>query len=336
MQRERIHWIDIAKGIGIIFIIYAHVLGSHDFRHLFYSFHIPLFFFLSGIVYNPQKYISFPVFLKKSVRGLLLPYFIFAFIFFILWLIRIQPDNLFSPEIIRQFLSIFYANSNNGLMAFNNILWFLPTLFATRLLFVSIFRFFRKPKVIIFILMFFSVFGYLFSIFASNIKLPFGIETALSAVVFYGAGFLWNQSEKAKILVFKYKYYLFLPLLIIGAYISNVEFNAYGVQIDMRLSHLNNYFSFYTAAFCGIFTWISFSKILNKNSLLEKIGRNTLILFVWHPFVFIYLPVILKAIFGSSILRNIKLFIPLAYTIVSITLILFANSVYNKFVKKLS
>lgn len=204
MPKERIHWIDVARGIGIIFIIYAHVLGSHDFRYLFYSFHIPLFFFLSGIVYNHKKYINFFSFLKKSVKGLLIPYFIFAFIFYILWLIRLRAD-LFSPEGIRQFLSIFYANSNNNLMLFNDTLWFLPTLFVTRLLFAGIAKFSTKAKPVIFTLFLFSVFGYLFSIFASTIKFPFGAETSISAVVFYGLGFLYYQSEKAKLFLFRYK-----------------------------------------------------------------------------------------------------------------------------------
>jgi acyltransferase len=326
MGPQRIHWIDIAKGMGIIFIIYAHALGANDYRHLFYSFHIPLFFFLSGIVYNPQKYVNFLNLLKKTAKGLLFPYFIFAFIFFIIWLIKLKTDNLLSPEIIRQFLSIFYANSNNGLMIFNNILWFLPALFVTRILFALIYKYFEKNIILILVLIFFSIFGYLISIFGTNIKLPFGIETAISAVIFYGFGFLWNRSEKIKLLIFKYKYLLFFLLLIIGSYISNVEFQIYGHQIDMRLNHLNNYFSFYIAAFCGIFTWISFSQILNKNFVLEIIGRNTLILFVWHMFIFNYLDLYLKHIFN----QNIKLFIPIIYTTLSIISILFVNYFYNK------
>jgi fucose 4-O-acetylase-like acetyltransferase len=119
-------------------------------------------------------------------------------------------------------------------------------------------------------------------------------------------------------------------LLIIGTYVSTIDFNTYGQQIDMRLSHLNNYFSFYLAAFSGIFAWISFSVILKKNSLLEKIGRNSLILFAWHPIVFTYLAVILNAILGLSLIKNIKLFIPLIYTVISIAFILSANSFYNK------
>jgi fucose 4-O-acetylase-like acetyltransferase len=326
MKVERVHWIDIAKGIGILFIIYAHMLGSHDYRYLFYSFHIPLFFFLSGVVYNHKKYTDFITFIKKSAKGLLLPYFVFAFISFALWLMQLKDHNLFSPEVIRQFLSIFYGNSNNGLLDFNNVLWFLPTLFVIRLLFALLAKIFTKAKIMIFILAFFSVFGYLFSIYAANVKLPFGIETALSGVVFYGSGFLWNQSEKAKSLVFKYKYLLFVLLFIIGNYISTIDFNAYGAQIDMRLNHLNNYFSFYLAAFSGTFTWISFSMILNKNLLLEKLGRNSLILFAWHLPIFNYLNII----FGLNLVKKLILFIPAIYTALSISIILFINYLYNK------
>lgn len=331
MQTERVHWIDIARGIGIIFVIYGHMLGASDFRYILYSFHIPLFFFLSGVVYNPKKYVGFFYFLKKSAKGLLIPYFVFAFISFCLWFIGIKNHNLFAPDIIKQFLSIFYANSNNGLMVFNDVLWFLPTLFVTRILFALVAKYFVKTRILIFVLILFSIFGYLFSIFAPNIKLPLGAESALSAVVFYGAGFLWNNSEKAKLLLSKYKYFLFISLLIIGACVSTLGFNAYGVQIDMRLSHLNNYFSFYIAAFSGIFAWIAFSIILNKNSLLEKIGRNSLILFVWHSIVFTYFGIILNAVLNSEFIKNIKIFIPLIYTVVSITFILSANSFYNKF-----
>jgi acyltransferase len=331
MGTERIHWVDIAKGIGIIFIIYAHMLGGQDFRYLFYSFHIPLFLFLSGIVYNPEKYVNFLTYFKKTAKGLLLPYLIFALISFALWIITSKfYYSYFPKEIIKQFLSIFYANSNNNLLRFNNILWFLPMLFVTKILFALIVRLFTKTKIIISILIFFSILGYLFSIYASHIKLPLGIETALSAIVFYGFGFLWNQSQKAKIVLFKYKYFLFFSLLVIGGIISTIDFNSYGQQIDMRLNHLNSYFSFYLAAFCGTFAWISFSQILSKNSLLEIIGRNSLILFAWHFVVFAYITMVLNAILGLNVMEDVKLFIPLIYTIISIIVIFLINFLYNR------
>jgi len=200
--------------------------------------------------------------------------------------------------------------ATTGLMVFNDVLWFLPTLFVQNFVYTHC-QFFCKNQNPYFSTGALFRFWYLFSIFASNIRLPFGAETAISAVVFYGAVFLWNKSEKAKLLFSKYKYLLFVTLLIVGAFISTIDFNAYGHQIDMRLSHLNNYFAFYVAAFSGIFAWISFSMILNKNSLLEKIGRNSLILFAWHPIVFTYFGVIFNAILGLNLIRNIKLFIPI-------------------------
>lgn len=288
---------------------------------------MPFFFFLSGILHKNSG--NFIAYLKKSAKRLLVPYFIIALLAYFLWFFNLKAHNL-SPEVIRQFLSIFYGNSNNGLMAFNNILWFLPTLFATRILFTAITRFFRKTNPLLAVLFFFSFFGYLFSIFAPAIKLPFGIETALSAVVFYGAGFLWQNSDKTKGLIFKYKYLLFPVLLILGSILATIDFNIYGQQIDMRLSHLNNYFLFYINAFSGIIAWISFSMILKKNYLLEIIGKNALILFAWHPIVFIYLGKIINITLVANTVKNIKIFIPFLYTFVSISIILFINSAIKK------
>lgn len=331
MKSERIHWIDIARGIGIIFVIYAHVLGSYDFRHLIYAFHMPLFFFLSGVVYNADKYISFVSFLNKNFKHILIPYFIFAFLTFPLWLIRLENYNIFSFQILKQFLSIFYANSNNGLMAFNNILWFLPALFVTKILFGFLNNLFKNLKLLFLILLLISIFGYLVSIFLPFLKLPLGAETAITGVVFYGLGFLWFGSEKAKKIVTKNKYILFPLLLIFGGILSNIDFNYYGHQIDMRLNHLNNYFFFYISAISGIYAWISFSIILNKNRLLEILGKNSLILFVWHPIAFYYIREIQDIILDKQILQNIKMLIPAIYTFCSISVILSLNLIYKKF-----
>lgn len=56
---QRIIWIDIAKGIGIIAVIMGH-LGNIPplLSHIIYSFHISLFFLLSRVFYkdiNMQK-----------------------------------------------------------------------------------------------------------------------------------------------------------------------------------------------------------------------------------------------------------------------------------------
>lgn len=46
----RQNWIDFAKGIGIILVVWAHTGGS--FHEYIAQFHMPLFFFVSGFLYQ--------------------------------------------------------------------------------------------------------------------------------------------------------------------------------------------------------------------------------------------------------------------------------------------
>ena len=53
-KSNRILWIDAAKGIGLLCVILGH-LGVPYLSTLVYTFHMPLFFFLSGIVFSGSK-----------------------------------------------------------------------------------------------------------------------------------------------------------------------------------------------------------------------------------------------------------------------------------------
>lgn len=67
---SRLNWIDYGKGIGIIFVVYGHVIkglitpGLIDERFYYYSvnfvysFHMPLFFILFGYLFFLQNYLS--------------------------------------------------------------------------------------------------------------------------------------------------------------------------------------------------------------------------------------------------------------------------------------
>ncbi|MGN0524124.1 MAG: acyltransferase family protein [Eubacterium sp.] len=73
---KRIEWIDIAKGIGIILVVTAHTQmpsyslfdgNNNILRLLIYSFHMPLFFFLSGMCFKTDG-ITFKEFLTKKIK----------------------------------------------------------------------------------------------------------------------------------------------------------------------------------------------------------------------------------------------------------------------------
>ena len=64
-------WLDIAKIIGIFFVIYGHGGQAGSATPFIYSFHMPLFFFISGMLYRPM---TFSETLRKDLRTLVVPY----------------------------------------------------------------------------------------------------------------------------------------------------------------------------------------------------------------------------------------------------------------------
>ncbi len=72
--KNRIEWIDTAKGIGLLCVILGH-LHIPYLSAWIYTFHIPLFFFLSGCVFNGQKY-SFKEYFIRRFKSLIVPYFV--------------------------------------------------------------------------------------------------------------------------------------------------------------------------------------------------------------------------------------------------------------------
>lgn len=125
---KRIEYIDIAKGIGILLV----VLGHNDFGYispfgykLIYSFHMPLFFFLSGYFLNTS--IPFVAFLKKRFNSLLKPYF---FTIFLIYFMSLSFGKMGFSTVLQRIVKAMYAST----IYIDWVqLWFLPNLFVVSL-----------------------------------------------------------------------------------------------------------------------------------------------------------------------------------------------------------
>ena len=51
-KANRIPWLDAVKGVGIICVILGHMTIPETLRQFVFSFHMPLFFFVSGYLYH--------------------------------------------------------------------------------------------------------------------------------------------------------------------------------------------------------------------------------------------------------------------------------------------
>jgi fucose 4-O-acetylase-like acetyltransferase len=92
-MEHRKDWVDYGKGIGIILVVYAHLLSSGFHAQLkiqehfllsdsiVYSFHMPLFFFLAGLfVAQSYKKRGASAFLVNKLKYLAYPYLIWSFL----------------------------------------------------------------------------------------------------------------------------------------------------------------------------------------------------------------------------------------------------------------
>lgn len=130
---KRIEYIDIAKGIGILLVVLGHNLGIEQtapfLRRAVFSFHVPLFFFLSGLVFHLPP--SFMELLKRKFYSSMLP-FLSTIVLFYFWI------SLYSNmSLLVAFKRMLKASLYAGAWYIEWIqLWFLPHLF-----FISIFAY---------------------------------------------------------------------------------------------------------------------------------------------------------------------------------------------------
>lgn len=86
-SKQRLGWIDISKGSGMLLIMLGHAPIPEELKKAIYTFHVPLFFLLSGILFSVQKYSSFGSFFKRKFITLVVPYLSFSILNYIFWLL---------------------------------------------------------------------------------------------------------------------------------------------------------------------------------------------------------------------------------------------------------
>lgn len=128
--------IDIAKGIGIFLVVLGHVPIPMWLATPIYIFHMPLFFFLSGMFFHLNE--DRKMGLYKKIRTLIIPYFFFAIC-----------GN--TSNVLRDLLFNHTVNVKSVFTLFDGAtspLWFLVCLFGCYLLsrISSLFTWASEPK----------------------------------------------------------------------------------------------------------------------------------------------------------------------------------------------
>ena len=134
----------MAKGLGMVLVLCGHLQNDtvfsfspylQGFCRWIFSFHMPLFFIISGILFAAKGEIpELPVFFKKRFRSIMVPYILFSILYFLIILYGVFVSH--SMDVSDMFLQLWYALMMYGI----NVLWFLPALFFAEMIFAFVIK----------------------------------------------------------------------------------------------------------------------------------------------------------------------------------------------------
>lgn len=263
--KKRITWVDSLKGIAMIFIYLGHLGQNVGKTYLYvFSFHVPLFFFISGFFNKDVHELTFIKYLVKQLKNILLPYFVFCILNIVWIMIDKNEDTAYLYKLLLQ------ALNGNRVDIFAPALWFLPCLFITKMMFYILNKTIKNIWIILAIAMLISV----ARLYIHPIEF-FSISSAFGYLRYYVIGSIaLPYLKKAHSLLSINSVFFILSFLISGFvyFKGNQDF----------LSNFKHTISFEAVSMIitlfQIFFWTSFAKFLDNYDFLQKIGRNTLYL----------------------------------------------------------
>ena len=146
---SKLDWVYIAKGIGIILVAIGHFDPADEpvlwrqVRLVIYEFHMPLFFILSGYLFDRAKY-TYSALVSRKIKRLLYPFFAITLAFLILKVVAQQLVPIRYPVTIASLGDVVV----NPAGSFVPIVWFIQALFLIFLVYPLLKKALRSDYVI--------------------------------------------------------------------------------------------------------------------------------------------------------------------------------------------
>ncbi len=312
---KRVKYIDQVKGIAILLIVLGHIIPDSFLKTWIYTFHVPIFFIINGILIAKKEKVSKDINVKKCFFNILYPYFTFSVFVLIKDLLKciLIEKKFISEPLVNDFVKFFLFEGYGTL-------WFLPVMFFAEVLFLKIFKNFNYKTtryilrmsillLIILILNKLSIFKYFTKIFIS--------------LFFLSAGYLLERFKN----LFQKEINIEILLLILLIFIP---FSMLNGKVDMHYCIYNNLLLYIMISLINsILIILIFKNLKLSSKALEFFGKNSLIVMITHS----VLPVVsvssfVKKFFDNLIISNALTFI---FTLIFEVVIIFLTNKYFKF-----
>ena len=257
---------DNIKLIGILAVILGHM--NSPLSTFIFSWHMPLFFMISGFFLKLNS--SPGEFIKKDFRRLMVPYFLFAVIGLGVELIKRLVLHREQLSLVDGLKGILIEMNYEGLQShYGFVLWFLPTLFLSRLAIYFLYRHRYQSH-----LFSAAIVGAMFAL-SFFIRLPFAIDHAMNAMIWVWLGFVLFPVFQKKI----------APTISLGVAALLILYGVFAAVPSMNLAE-----KFYGNIPVNI-VWallvigvMVFSINRGCKAYFKNWSKETMLLFVFHPY----------------------------------------------------
>ena len=272
MAKERIHWIDIAKGIAILCVFIGHTMSVPEgIRDWVYFFHMPAFFFLSGYCFSNRRKIG--EFIVNKLKTIVLPIFTLGLGGSVLVALMMQFIKHEAVDWKWIFLNPIVQYGEHSL------LWYLAALFVVMLVFYGLTKLLKDNLSVLIIVSFVLGFGSYCFIKFVGATVPWSIDTALVALPFVASGYSMKKADRSAQFGKAWVLIVSFVVCIVSGVVNSVFFGT----VEMHTNLYGNILLFYVSALAGCIMVCSASMLIKENKLLEYFGRNSLIFYAFEP-----------------------------------------------------
>ena len=267
------------KAMAMILVIMGHInFANSEVKEWIYSFHMPAFFFCSGLVLtNSREKDDFGLLITKRFKRLMIPYMLWALVY----------AKFSIPNFCKIAYGSYWSIVSSGSLS---SLWFLPVMFVALFIFFALDR--LKWFSYIWLKMILALVALIIASYLPHIKIgyPWALNVALMAFVFILIGNMTNN------LIKKVYYYLSehrltgIAVCIVAVFLMGFGTMAYScIQpnsgwVLMANARYGNIILFLFVALCGSLMLLVLSMLIDlchpkDISWLSFIGQNTLCIF---------------------------------------------------------
>ena len=282
--------LDVAKGMALFLVVFGHVyLKRTGLSNWIFMFHMPAFFFFSGMTFKPEKYLDrqhgFWQFFKDKWKSRIVPYFAITAIGFVICMIRpFYRQPILEKGWWHMTKWIFYYAQPKEL--YIGQVWFLVGLFSAEVITYLWFMAFRKCSSgvkalgVLALAWFAMVVPQINTMLPIGHRLPWKLDTGLCAAVFVIAGYysvkwkIWERCRGAE--------WFLCPFCLWLSYYYGPKWYGYTNICDCLYSPGPYY---YLVAILGTASVIFFATLCKKCPFWQYCGRYSLPLFALQTFV---------------------------------------------------